>query len=443
MQEDDTVKQLARKSIASTALSYLDDQRMPPAQILAAYCQSAEHWPRWMDNGPLALTTMLGVIGILPALFENRPPSNASIGAFIVVGLLVLATSLAGRFVRRAGIGRALRQMAWALPAAIPILVFRPFDLPSEVVSIGLFSFWGATYYVTPADAPSLKYALVITASCLYFALASLIAAGSGLTEPAMIFPVVGLLAVSLILLNTLGLHFSRAARRMELRARVQHDLLEIQRQELNELAETDELTGLSSRKQALEVLERTWRHYDEVPDERWELSLIMVDVDYLRQLNEHYGRHIGDVCLKRIASQLRTCARVPGDCVARYLGNSFLLVLHNQDERHAVRVGKQIREAVEAMNMLNPKSPSGWAVTVSVGVCGCVPRFGYEYTTAIQDVKSTLARAKAAGRNSVYSRQGLESTARGDAGASRDATQLMRDDTTRRAARTAHGLVH
>lgn len=443
MQDDDTVAKLARKSMASTALSYLDDQRLPPTQILAAYKQQAARRPRWLDNGPLALAAMLGVIGVLPALFENRPPSSANVGAFLVVGLLVLGASLAGRFHTRNDVAQALRQMSWALPAAIPILVFRPFDLPSQVLAIGLFAFWGASYYVMPADAPRLKSPLVIAASCLFFLIASAIAAGSGLAEPATVLAVVGLLAVSLAVLNALGLHFSRAARRLELRAQVQNELLEIQRQELNEFSESDELTGLASRKQALEVLERDWRRYSDEPDERGELSLLMVDVDYLVQLNAHYGRHIGDLCLKRIASQLRTCARAPGDCVARYLGDSFLLVLHNQDERQAVRLGNKIRESVEAMNMLNPKSPTGWVVTVSVGVCGCVPRLGYEYTAAIQDVKSTLARAKAAGRNSVYSRQGLESTARGVTPDDGDVTHLMRGDTTVKAARTVHGAVH
>lgn len=443
MQEDDTIEKLERKSTASTALSYLDDQRLPPAQILKAYRQESARRPRWMDNGPLALATMLGVIGILPALFENRPPSSANIGAFLVVGLMVLAASVAGRFHARSDVAQALRQMAWALPAAIPILVFRPFDLPSQIVAIGLFAFWGASYYVMPADAPRLKYPLVIAASCLFFLIASAIAAGSGLAEPATVLAVVGLLAVSLSVLNALGLHFSRAARRMELRTQVQNELLDIQREELNELSESDELTGLASRKQALEVLEREWHRYGERPDERGELSLIMVDVDYLAHLNEHYGRHIGDLCMKRIASQLRSCARAPGDCVARYLGDSFLLILHNQDERQAVRLGNRIRESVEAMNMLNPKSPSGWVVTVSVGVCGCVPRLGYEYTAAIQDVKSTLTRAKAAGRNSVYSRQGLESTARGVTPGAGDITHLMRDDTTLKKARTLHGLIH
>lgn len=443
MQDDDTVQKLARKSMAATALSYLDEHRLPPPQILETYGTAPTSRPHWIDNGPLTLTTMLGVIGVLPALFENRPPSGINVIAFMAVGLLVLGASLAGRFHARTDIAQALRQMSWALPAAIPILVFRPFDLPSQIVAIGLFAFWGASYYVIPADAPRLKFPLMIAASGLFFLIASAISAGSGLAEPATIFPMIGLLAVSLTVLNTLGLYFSRATERMELRTRVQHELIEIQQQELNELSETDELTGLASRKQALEVLERDWRRYDEEPGERWELSLVMVDVDYLTQLNEHYGRHIGDLCLKRIASQLHSYARTSGDCVARYLGNSFLLVLHNQDERRAVRLANKIRQSVEAMNMLNPKSPTGWVVTVSVGACGCVPRPGYSYTGAIQDVKSTLARAKAAGRNSVYSRQGLEATARGVSAHAAEVTQLLRDDTTLQGSRTVHGMVH
>lgn len=428
--------------MAASALSYLDEHRLPPRQILQAYSEQPARRAYWLDNGPLALTIMLGAVGILPALFQNRPPSDSNIISFIALGVLVLLTSLAGRSHARSRFAQALRQMAWALPAAVPILVFRPFDLLSQVVAIGLFAFWGASYYIIPAPAPRLKFPLAIAASCLFFAAASIVAIGTGLVGTDGAYAVIGLLAVTLSVLNWLGLHFSSNAERMELRARVQHDLIEMQRQELNELADTDELTGLASRKRVLETLERDWRRYDEEPDEPFELSLIMVNVDYLEQLNAHYGRHIGDVCLKRIASQLRSYTHSPADCVARYLGNSFLLVLHNHDERHAIRVANKIRESVEAMNMLNPKSPTGWVVTVSVGVCGCEPRPGYDYTGAIQDVKSVLARAKAAGRNSVYSRQGLESAARGTMGHA-DVTRFLPDDTTLHGPRTVHEMVH
>ena len=448
MQDDDTVLRLARKSSAMSALSFIDSHNLPPAAVLEPYRKILDEPGRWSESGPVALIALLGLLGLLPALVQGRPPAFDNAVAFVLVWLAAAGIILLARHGRRPDWAPSLRQMAWVLPAAIPILMFRPFDIASQITAAALFTGWGVLYYLIPASALRLKLSLALAASAVFFALTSIVVTTTALAAgPALALPFIGLLAIVVIVMNVLGGHFSGALHHLRMQAHVQRHLIDLLQDELNTLAETDELTGLASRKRALEILQQQWDQNASNTDTaaRPQMSLIMVDVDYLAELNEHYGRHIGDVCLTRIASQLRSYARSPADCVARYAGTSFLLILQGCDERRAVQTGEKIRRAIESMNMLNPKSPAGWVVTVSVGVCGCVPRPGYACADAVQDVKSILARAKASGRNRVYSRQGMESGARAVPHFSPgDITQLLSsDDTTLRRRRVPLQIVH
>jgi diguanylate cyclase (GGDEF)-like protein len=443
MQEDDTVLRLAHKSMAMSALSFIDSRTLPPPAVMEPFRDAPQKAGGWAKHGPLLLIPVLGLLGILPALLKGPPLAFGNAMAFVLIWLAVTTITLFARHGRRPQWTSTLRQMAWVLPAAIPILVFRPFDAISQVTAVALFAAWGMVYYLVPAEAPRLKLPLALAASAVFLAASSLIAAATLLVAAAQAIPLFAAITLSVVTVNVLGAYFSRLVQRLSLQTRVQRHLIDLLRDELNTLAETDELTGLASRKRVLEILQRHWEQQDSDPVVR-QLALIMVDVDYLAELNEHYGRHIGDVCLTRIASQLRTHMRGRADCVARYAGTTFLLVLQGCDERRAVQVGEKIRRAVESMNMLNPKSPTGWVVTVSVGVCGCVPRAGYGCADAIQDVKSILARAKSSGRNRVYSRQGMESGARAAPHASPgDITQIMGHDTTLRRHRASLQVIH
>lgn len=411
MQDDDTVLRLAQKSMAMSALSFMDSHSLPPPAVMQSFQETPQKPGAWAENGPFAVIPVLGLLGILPALLQGRPPAFGNVVAFVLLWMVVAGITLFARHGQRPQWAQALRQMTWVLPAAIPILIFRPFDVASEITAVALFAIWGMLYYQVPAEAPRLKLPLALAASTVFLATCSLILAATMFVSAGQAIALFGLVVVSLATLNVLGAQFARVVQRLHLQTHVQRRLIDLLQDELNTLAESDELTGLASRKRVLEVLQRYWEVPASDPAMRQQLALIMVDVDYLAELNEHYGRHIGDVCLTRIAGQLRTHVRGHTDCVARYAGTTFLLVVQGCDERRAVQVGEKIRRAVESMNMLNPKSPAGWVVTVSVGVCGCIPRAGYSCADAIQDVKSILARAKSAGRNRVYSRQGAESS--------------------------------
>lgn len=446
MQDDDTVLRLAQKSMAMSALSFMDSHSLPPPAVMQPFQETLQKSAAWSEHGPLVVIPVLGLLGVLPTLLQGRPLVFGDAVAFVFMWLVVAGITLFARHGQRPQWAPALRQMAWVLPAAIPILVFQPFDVASQITAVALFAAWGMLYYLVPSEAPRLKLPLALAASAVFLVASSFILAVTLFSSAAHAIPLFGLVVISLVTLNVLGAQFARVVQRLRLQTHVQRCLIDLLQDELNTLAETDELTGLASRKRVLEILQRQWERQDADPANRPQLALIMVDVDYLAELNEHYGRHIGDVCLTRIAGQLRTHVRGHTDCVARYAGTTFLLVIQGCDERRAVQVGEKIRRAVESMNMLNPKSPAGWVVTVSVGVCGCMPRPGYTCADAIQDVKSILARAKSAGRNRVYSRQGAEisGTRNLPHSSPADITRLMEtDDTTVRRRRASLQLVH
>ena len=100
-------------------------------------------------------------------------------------------------------------------------------------------------------------------------------------------------------------------------RARVRTQLaLKQQADQLRSVALTDGLTGVANRRRFDQDMVNIWRQSlrDQLP-----LTLIMLDVDFFKRYNDHYGHQAGDVCLQKIASALKQTLRRPQDLVARY----------------------------------------------------------------------------------------------------------------------------
>jgi diguanylate cyclase (GGDEF)-like protein len=131
---------------------------------------------------------------------------------------------------------------------------------------------------------------------------------------------------------------------------------------------------------------------------EQHAVSLLMVDVDHFKKLNDTHGHLIGDDVLKRLARILRHHVR-PHDLVARYGGEEFALLLPNTDIDTAVMIGERLRTAIG-----NPETedvsrhlPSA---TVSIGVSAA--RSSISLSELISQADAALYRAKQGGRNRV-----------------------------------------
>jgi two-component system cell cycle response regulator len=164
----------------------------------------------------------------------------------------------------------------------------------------------------------------------------------------------------------------------------------------LLELSNTDHLTGLFNRRYLMEALgkevQRSLR-------KGGNLSLLLLDIDHFKQVNDTYGHLQGDVVLQKVAVQLQKELRAY-DTAARYGGEEFIAVLPDATLEEAIFVANRVRTSVQATRFSG--SLSKLALTVSLGVArfsppGCTTVDGF-----IKLADDALYRAKANGRNRV-----------------------------------------
>ena len=163
-----------------------------------------------------------------------------------------------------------------------------------------------------------------------------------------------------------------------------------------------DPVTGLHTQQYFQEFLEREWRR---AARERQFVSVIMVEVDHFRALNERQGTTEGDACLKNVAETLTPMIHRACDLIARYGGaGKFGVVLGGTDSRGAMFIAERLRAAVEAMKKPNPASPTIPFITASLGVATIKPeRDGaWQDIQLIASAERALAHAREAGRNTV-----------------------------------------
>lgn len=131
-------------------------------------------------------------------------------------------------------------------------------------------------------------------------------------------------------------------------------------------------------------------------------LSLIMLDIDYFKQYNDHYGHIQGDDCLKRVAKVLSSAATRSRDFFARFGGEEFVLVLPETDKEAALKVAERCRSLIFKEQIAHAQSPISQLLTVSIGVGTTIPAFKDESVTFINEVDKRLYAAKQKGRNSI-----------------------------------------
>ncbi|HET6431299.1 GGDEF domain-containing protein [Dyella sp.] len=165
----------------------------------------------------------------------------------------------------------------------------------------------------------------------------------------------------------------------------------------LEEMAHTDSLTGLANRRALDEVLEREWVLREHATRS---IAVLMIDIDYFKQLNDRYGHPAGDACLRMVGRVLLATAGRPGDVLGRYGGEEFALVMCGGSLADAQAVGERLRAAVEKLAIANADSPFG-IITVSIGAAsGLVGEGSPDTLMAAAD--AALYAAKQAGRNRV-----------------------------------------
>ena len=167
---------------------------------------------------------------------------------------------------------------------------------------------------------------------------------------------------------------------------------------ELNRnLAMRDELTGLINRRSLLESLAQ---HLSAAKRHGQPLSLLMVDIDFFKRVNDTYGHLSGDKVLKTMASSIAQRTRAQ-DVPGRLGGEEFLVILPNSTEQGAWQLAENLRQGVEA-TAFQAVSGEPIAITVSIGLCALSQLPDPQCDDLIAASDQALYRAKAAGRNRV-----------------------------------------
>ncbi|OOG45663.1 GGDEF domain-containing protein [Rhodanobacter sp. C01] len=160
--------------------------------------------------------------------------------------------------------------------------------------------------------------------------------------------------------------------------------------------AQHDALTGLHNRR-ALMV--RMAEALAAARQARQSLSLIFLDLDHFKVVNDHHGHLVGDACLRIVAERIQYELR-PGDILARWGGEEFVVLLLHTGRQEAEAIGERIRRRVES----DPFQAGGETVrlTVSLGVSGFAGAGQDSPEQLIEQADAALYRAKSDGRNCV-----------------------------------------
>jgi diguanylate cyclase (GGDEF)-like protein len=183
-----------------------------------------------------------------------------------------------------------------------------------------------------------------------------------------------------------------RRAYLFSLRDRLRHSMADA-------ASKRDSLTGLANRHHLDMELQRLWADDAEPPAM---VSMIMMDIDYFKRLNDRYGHGAGDLCLKRLASILTAELGAAAEGAVRYGGEEFLVLLPEMQLVDAMRIAERVRRSVEAATIPNEGPGISGIVTASFGVASAsVEEFTAAELIAVAD--TALYAAKRKGRNQVW----------------------------------------
>lgn len=166
---------------------------------------------------------------------------------------------------------------------------------------------------------------------------------------------------------------------------------------ELQRLATSDGLTHLANRRRFDQYLEQVWQR---AARENAMIGLILCDVDFFKQYNDHYGHQMGDDCLVAIARALEQSVKRPADLVARYGGEEFAVILPDTTASGSITVAQRIGVEVTQLQIPHAMSDVSPWVSVSLGVISWLPSRHESPRAFLLAADRALYSAKHQGRN-------------------------------------------
>lgn len=187
---------------------------------------------------------------------------------------------------------------------------------------------------------------------------------------------------------------------KVQLKLKLLQDELKRSNEMLKELSNTDPLTQLFNRRYMMEVLDREIHRSSRKGSP---ISILLMDIDHFKKVNDAYGHQLGDVVLVNIANVVVKLLRTY-DVAARYGGEEFLAILPETPLDEAIAVAERIRTATQHSSFANKLQ--SLKVTISIGVAS-FPMPGLDSVDdLIRIADEGLYRAKSEGRNRVITLQ-------------------------------------
>jgi diguanylate cyclase (GGDEF)-like protein len=169
--------------------------------------------------------------------------------------------------------------------------------------------------------------------------------------------------------------------------------LLELEKRnnELLSLSKIDKLTNVYNRYYFYEIFEKEFQLSEEKNEK---FSILMVDIDHFKKINDTYGHLYGDKILTLVANTIKENVR-EHDIVARYGGEEFVVLVKDNDEESGIQVAERVRMSIENIKHQDEKS-----VTISIGVSSNEEGKTLQEIIAVADLR--LYQAKNNGRNQI-----------------------------------------
>jgi diguanylate cyclase (GGDEF)-like protein len=189
----------------------------------------------------------------------------------------------------------------------------------------------------------------------------------------------------------------SDANETLEHKVRERTNELQSVNEKLAELSTTDALTGVRNRRYFDQTLER---EFNRARREREQLSILMLDIDYFKRVNDEYGHQVGDDTLRRVAIILLDVVNRTTDFVARYGGEEFAIIFPNTEVTGAYLVAEKIRKKIAQQQF--DAAGITFSITVSIGLMGGGPSSELSTDFWLKEADDALYKAKEEGRNKV-----------------------------------------
>ena len=185
------------------------------------------------------------------------------------------------------------------------------------------------------------------------------------------------------------------------LKAQLRQEKVTERGEALLRLSHTDSLTGLKNRRAIDEELRDLWNGWHR---EGRNFTALLIDIDFFKPFNDHYGHQEGDRCLTQVATALSDFVATRGGIVGRYGGEEFIALTRISLEAEMAALAEALRRSVESLRFPHEhRADSERVVTVSIGVASAKHLGAERVERLVSAADRALYRAKANGRNRIW----------------------------------------